>query len=756
MSYLENIAKDNVYENTLIPLKVDIVFRYDEFDSVSGTGLAETATKSIPSGLIPVDFYQSRYFANADNRYTNLAYYNYVKWTEVFPYTTPSFNEWSYDIDNNLIHIKSIPESNTYFKITCVVPISEKAITWYLDPLDNTTRKVRYLPYLASEVSVKSSIKDRLKEVQPVYSGSFSVNNTNGILDEVLHIIHNNQTSIDVYRISGNPSVENTNKIVNFICNDLSVNGEVVNFDVAQNNLQNKMLVDFESYGQINLSGSFGFDIDESRSEEKIPFIFGHVRGIKCFPTNWDATTASTSSNRNWIAGNVLNDTNTSVSSTGVLKPGKLEIDLDPAGDYIFRVGDRIRVDSLGNYAYPQIKSLTRTTFVKLTLDAALGASINLGSVTVSRPMCSRVFINQSGTATELMPFRDYQTTASSYTLDNGTNGYYRRVILTTSAESNVGISTMNAGASPDSYVVAHVYGPKLDGISYPIGSTDIGTHINMPAVAHPAAAIYMILRMVANLTDSDIDLDSFESLLAYEPVNQSPVSFLDPTSPNGDRSKIFDVVNGIARSYDLLLFKSNENKWKLVRNAAAPATTWIVRKKDLLFETLEYEHDYQRTFKTLVVSYDINNNPSLSDEVSDFRTYTTYTELGYPYYLDESSRSLISYAAPYTYSQANASPTADIGTTGPYKVAENIVNLENYRKIVYKVRLRKAFLAVDYGDKITLSLERLPGFTYVKGTERQVDCRVISITRSLNYIDLELEDSRYESYIGYDSDTYI
>lgn len=756
MSYLENISKDNVYENTLIPLKIDIVFRYDEFNSVSGTGLSETATKTIPNGFIPVDFYQSRYFKNGDNRYTTLSDYNYVKWNEVFPYSTPSFGEWSYDIDNNLIHIKSIPELNTYFKITCVIPISEKSITWYLNPLDSTTRKVRYLPYLASEISIKSSIKDRFKEVQPIYSGVLSVNNSNGILDEVLHILHNNQTNIDVYRISGNPSIENTNKIVSFICNDLSVNGEIVNFDVSQNNLQNKMLVDFESYGQINLSQSFGYDIDESRGEEKIPFIFGHVRGVKCFPTNWDATTASTSSNRNWIVGNVLNDNNTSVTSTGVLQAGKIEIDLDPAGDYIFRVGDRVRVDSLGNYAYPQIKSITRTTFVKLTLDSALGAPINVGSVTVSRTMCSRVFINQSGVATELMPFRDYQTTSLVYTLDDGTSGYYRSVILTTSAESNVGISTINSGLTADSYVVAHVYGPKLDGISYPIGSTDIGTHINLPAVAHPAAVIYMILRMVAVLPDTEIDIDSFEELLSYEPVNQSPVSFLDPVSPTGDRSKIFDIVNGIARSYDFLLFKSNENKWKLVRNAATPAKTWIIRKKDLLKENLEYEHDYQRTFKTLVVSYDINNNPSLSDEVSDFRTYTIYTELGYPYYLNDSSRSLISYAAPYTYSQTNASPTADIGTTGPYKVANNIVNLENYRKIVYNIRLRKSFLAVDYGDKITLSLERLPGFTYVKGTERQVDCRVISITRSLNYIDLELEDSRYESYIGYDSDTYI
>lgn len=757
MTFLTNIAKDDVYENTLIPLKIDIVFNISEFDSMSAAyGLGETATKSIPTGLIPVAFSQPRFSETANINLNTISYSSYFEWTEVYPFTaTPSFREWSFDRENSIIYLKSIPRFVDFFKITCIFPISVRPITWYLDPKDSTSKMVKYLPYINSDISVKSSQKDRLESSSPIFSGGFSVNNSDGFLDKILDVVHTKGNNCDVYRISGNPSVGNTNKIVSFILDDLNVSGEIVNFSATQNELQQKMVTVIEDYEDINLFELFSLDLDLDRSSEKLRFIFGHVRGVKLLPLNWDGVTASTSSNRQWLAGCVFTDTDTSVSSaSATLNSGKTVISgsvlNDSQGKIKYRLGDRIRVVQGAFTSYSIISAVNLAT-PSITLSSALSADFSAGSINVDRPMCSRVFINQSGTSTELMPFRDYTTT--TYQIDTF---YYRQIVLTTSAESNVGISTMNAGASPDSFVVAHVYGPRFDSISIPIGSTNIKSHLNLPAIAHPVAVIYLILSIIAEVPDDDIDLVSFEAMLNYEPTNQSPVSFSEPPTPTTNPSKISDIIRGIAQSYDLLVFKNNENKWKVVRNAAAASKTWIVRKKDIIGNALNYEHDYQRICQTVTVSYDINNNPALSGETLGYLTYTAYTGLGFPIYGDVTAKSLVSYAAPYSYSQASAVPTHNIGTTGPYKVAENIANLDNYRKIVYKVRLRKAFLPVDYGDKITLSLERISGFEYVKATERQVDCRVLSITRSLNFIDLELEDSRYESLIGYDSDTYI
>lgn len=759
MSFLENIAKDGVYENTLVLLPLDILVTYNDFDTLSGTGIGATATKSIPSGLIPSKFYQSKYRTDGTlSPYVLSSTPTYYDWSEVYPFTsTLSTAQWSFDYENKLLYIKSIPPNIDYFKITCVLPISIKPINWHIDPLDSSSRVVRYKPYLSSEVEVKSSLKDRLSSSSPIFSGGFSVDNSTGFMDEVLSLLNTKATPCDVYRISGNPSVENTRKIVSFILEDINVQGTIVNFQADQDDLNIKMVQEIDNYSEIDPPLSL-YDLELNRGDEKIPFVFGHARGIKCFPIDYKQSGSAISDNRGYVACHIISDLTSSVSSTGAtLNSGKTIISgsvlTDAQGKLMYRLGDRIRVVQGAYTSYPIISAINLGT-PSITISSALGGSFSAGSINVSRTMCSRVFINQSDTPTEIMPFRDYTTntiTISSYMI--------RRISLTSSAESNVGISTINAGASPDSYVVAHVYGPRYDSVSGPIdsiGSTDIKPHINLPAAAHPVAIIYLILRTVAFVSDDEIDLVSFENLLNYEPVNQSPVSFIDPIQPTNDRSKVKDIINGICQSYDLLLFKNNENKWKVVRNSAAPSKEWIVRKKDILNEELEYEHDYQRIFQTINMSYDINNNPSLSGEESGFRVYTEHTKLGYPYYFDESIRSLLSYAAPYSYSQASAVPTHNLGTTGPYKVAQNIANLDGIRKIVYKVRLRKAFLPVDYGDIIVLKLERIPGFRYVKVVENTVRCRVLSILRTTNYIELELEDSRYEESIGYDSDTYI
>lgn len=785
MSFLENIARDDVPENILAVLNFDIFFTQKEFDEiVSGSGTNAICRKKIPEGYRPTSFG----YAPVDSGGNIIS----EVFTEITPFDSdlPSSptRTWTFDRDNSQIYVRGLiaPEAGSedeeflaagynaaaitdMLLLRCTLPISQEAISWYLDPKDDQTSVVRFAPILQSSFELKSSFKDLPYGSVPNFSTKIDIDNSNGTLTPMLRSGKFAGAVAKIYRMSGTPRIDNVGLIFESEFENIRVRDESISLSLKsrRSSLNKEFVVVADKMSDVS-----AFTPARDRVDAKIKTIFGMARGLRCEVTEFNAS-ITTSFNREWLVCTSMGETELSLSISASIETvsGELiDIKITEGQGWYFgsnddarkklRIGDRIRIVQGGATAYrvivgpgepgdiPIAPSLGEKTY---RLDSPLGTSFDSGSCTVSRLHASRVFLNQDGEAYELMPFRDY-------TMPDPTSSDFIKLELTSSAESNVSANTINPTKD---FISGAFYGPRFEHTTINMGDTPIRSSWNMPAVSHPAFVIYLLLTESGAMTTDDFSVDDLEDYYENETndvgganlwMDRSPIGMVEPDSSFANRRKIADILRDIAISHHLFIYNDITGKLRIKMRRRLGGTNFTVTEKDIIGD-IEYTHDYGKTRSGATAQFDFSEVQNFVNEPSEFRQHTERSLIGRPFY--EASNFLRYRCTTVPSNEENIgglpyhSSKSSSMRNGPQRSANNVAQTAGLQRNIYKFKLKKSFSQIDYNDTITLKREQLPGFPFEKGILREITGNIVSISRSIDSVEIELEDSRMKNMVG-------
>jgi hypothetical protein len=620
---------------------------------------------------------------------------------------------------------------------------------------------VRFLPLLASQFNIKTSLKNSIYAAIPTFTSQLRIKNDSGFLLPLLQSGKFANCKATIYRMSGTPRTENVGILAEADLDDIKIQGETISIAISE--VQKDLGKQFGS-GPFVMADESTFTPLPQRSGANIKTVMGMARGLRLEVRDYNAT-INTSNNRNWLVCPALGENQLLLSITA---NASVSTKLTPAGygfgvggdeRLYFRLGDRIRITDGTNNEYrvivrneavgsPIPPSITFPG-LDLILDTPL-ATFTSSTATVRRYHAARVFLNQGGSSFELFPDRDYTMSVSS--------GYIV-LTLTSSAESNVGAATVNPNTD---FISGTFYGPRYEHTTYNMGATKVRSSTTMPAANHYTFLIYMIFDKIAGLAASKYSVADLEALFADHFSYYSTVSFgtyssgaiVEPSSSFATRRRIVDVLNDIALAHNLLIYVDIEGVIRVKSRVDTDGANFVVEDKDILGDIV-YEHSYSDAFAGARASFERAEVVNFLNEQPGERLFEINSEFGKPLY--NSSR-VLQFNCPVVQSRAfptifmQLTPIHDVtptDLTGPLTIATNVANVAAMQRNIYKLRLKKKFSRIDFNDTVTIRRERLPGFPYEKGVMREVTGDVVSISRDLNSIEIEIEDRRIRQLLG-------
>ena len=792
MSFLENIVRDDVPENILITLTFDIFFTVNEVDEVvSGSGINTISRKIIPEGFRPISFG----YTPVDQNGNPIA----LTWQEITPFTASlpgdPVRTWSWDRENSQIYFRGAaantsgenqefvtvatdlepPQTATRsLLVKCVLPISQEPVSWYLDPLDASTPIVRYRPLLESSFELRSSLKDYPYGALTRFSANLRIKNDTGILTPMLRSGKFAGNVTEIYRMSGQPRIENVRRIFSAELDRARIKDEAIDISIKPNRAGiNRDLI----IGHDRVSDVPSTTVAASRAGAKVRTVFGFARGMRLECISYSAS-ISTSTNRTWLVCPAMGETSASVSVTsdsyGTDAFGQHFIYLEqgvwywgPVGNERpkFRLGDRVRISDGSTTAFRTIIKGEQwptplginLSGINYFLDSALPGSLS-GDVTMSRQHASRAYLNQGGVAYELMPTRDYTTTVS---------GGYIRLVLTSSAESNVGANTVNP---VEDFISGYFYGPRLENTTVNMGDVEIQSGWRLPSISHPAFVIYLLLTQSGALEAGEFSLEDLEEYFTDNLGDSETtgsrnfgtgLALVEPSSPFANRRTLEQVLLDIATTFNLFIYTDLNGVLRIRRRFDMDGQNYVVEEKDIIGE-ISYDHDYGKAFSGARANFETADVTHFPDEPSGSRQFTARSLIGTPFYGTSSIfnfNCVVSKCDIYRPFGSTANETTvrrPYQPTSPVRVTTTVANSVGVQRNIYKFRLKKRFSLIDFGDTVTLRRERLPGFPYKKGVLREITGDIVSIARSIDSVEVEIEDKRMKQFIGRSMPEYL
>ncbi len=271
---------------------------------------------------------------------------------------------------------------------------------------------------------------------------------------------------------------------------------------------------------------------------------------------------------------------------------------------------------------------------------------------------------------------------------------------------------------NPNDVLSFSVYGPDN---TLGFGSNGSrGANLSLPSLV-----IYKIMNYYAGIASSRIDTAQFTSLAASTDVE---LGFALPDSAQGGFQN-YDKILASLTSADLLkLVFNNDNQYTLEK--AGPATSGKTLANDeILEDSFKYSINYNDTISDVVVEYDLSE----IDEAG-FVTGLQYTR-------SRGSNDVVRNLHLKTSEKTFKVPLFYSGHAGSLRSRLSSILGERQSKIT--VQTKNRFFDTTVGDTITLSLDQLPGFDFVEGTERTRKFKVLGFSKNLEQITLELEDQK-------------
>lgn len=646
---------------------------------------------------------------------------NYTRETTTAGLTANS--EFYYDHLNQRLYIYITTDPNASIPTNHLIAsfrnhYSNREKDWYETPTDSATETVHWEPYLLSIPETKQAVGDQLLGFAPITSTTADIANTDHKITAMIHDSSFYKTDIEGWHVVGDLTVANLNQFLRATVGSVSWNQERVTFQI----LDSYDLLNQEFRTSQSGSASDFYNISEFPATDPSYIgkpkrrVYGYIRGLKIVNIDYTSTANLESDNAVW--GIYFNDNS---SASGLIKIDDYMAE-SPTMTYgsltnkiyftsvvytqNFLVGDTvelvssfvssIRTVTAVDYSGKFITINTNYTFPDRTLSGNDNYRANV----------PRIFIEQNNVVKKAV----YGT---HYTLDVS-NGLLRATFIA-GYQASLGLTTPITHYDS---LIADVYGiAEGSGVGAP--SATYGVLTTGPAI------IYQILLSFVGIAAAQIDIASFA---AVDLTNNDQMGFAIPQDIGSDYPTYIDIINKILLTSFCRLFINNENKWSIAAIEASSVADDTIYDDDIV-KGISCSLTYSDIAYNIILKSDYRERGEKAGE-TEFREKTTQVKSNLANYLHKSKSSK-------TFSSYN------IDDTTAESLANKLLYVYGDRKAQYKLSLSRRFFDALINDRYTISREKLPGFTFLQGTERVRTATVTEVSKGANRVTLILDDQK-------------
>jgi hypothetical protein len=633
-----------------------------------------------------------------------------------FSTTSLSAGQWYFDFDSETLYVRMSDSSNPSTK-TVVVTYEIHAGTtdshWYRIPTDNSSRVVYFDPIVKVAPALKQTTSDILFGYLPVQTGSISLINAEHTLEKHIYDSSFSNAQILVYHWLDELTVSNTKLVYNGLCSDLSWNQDSVKIKTFDR-------VDALSNEWRNATNNFYTtalfsELDSRKSGKPIRYVYGVVDGF--VPVNVDYKSyrdaPTTSDNRvfSCIAQTGLSDLSRTVAASPSSTTTRTYLN-DAKG---FRVGDSVWFDrASGTDEYKLI------TYVDYASDFVEHSTLSGGAMVsgdnLKRSFVGKVSIIQQDVVYDAMFGRDYTTTVDIS--GSGASGF----TFSSSLESNL---SMPATLTGNDRIYCRIYGKANDVTlsASPVGSDDSETN----NLTNPVVVLVDILKRVALVSESDMNISSFTSLASS--VTEG-VGFAVPDRSNEAFKTIKDVLIQVLKSSFLRLFLDDDGKWKITQLGPMGSYDKLIEDDEILDGSIEAAYKYKDIVSDVVVTYAYREIPDDISAESDENTQSVVSTSTVAKYLHGVNKSKEFSSIHFRSADAQV-------------MADRLMYVLGDRENEIAIETKNRFFDTEISDIIQVSRTRMPGFDYDSDILRDRKFSVVETSKTLREISITLSDQK-------------
>ena len=637
--------------------------------------------------------------------------------------STLAAGEFYYDPETTILYIRksdsTAPSGSDYIVATYEINLATSPLNWYRKPTDSTTREVHWQGAVIDSPDVFEQVEDSVFGFQPVTTTSAVIENATGLLMEHLYDSSFKDCDIDMYSLVGELDTANIQKIYSGLVESAQGSNENVSLQI------NSRYAIFERNfdGQFFPSTISSTAVDPSYIGRPIPYIYGMVEGVRGVNVDY-LDPGSSTTNDKYIFGQagVINATKGGIThhlgpALGVPNSVTKTHLQSTAG---LRVGDRMK---LTNGVASLLHAATQTRYVEiLTIGddgdpyithAALASAMSpfSGEGDCFAYQVPRVSIIQDGKKYEAYPGRDYSVSTSSYLSITFVAGY----------DTSIGLPRV---LSASDTVFARVYGqetvPTFSAAA--VGAVDTETG----SLCNPISILYDILKSWVGISESDIDGTTFDTLADSFTER---IGFCTPFRSTDEFPTYHDIIEQILGTCLLRLAIDENNKWTVTQIGPLDASAETLTESDMRIDSYQFDVNFQEVLSDVVVEYalrDISENPNEYIGIGK-RVYATSD---YAKYVHNITRQKTFYSLHFESTDAQT-------------LATRLSYIFGDRQMKFRLRSGPSQADRQIGEVVTVSAQRVPGYSFSEGTEQTRDAVVIGVQKQIDSTSLSLDDQK-------------
>lgn len=623
---------------------------------------------------------------------------------------TLSAGQFYYDVDLARLYVRMTDSSNPSTKFvvaTYEIYAGTSAEHFYRVPDDNSTRQVFFDSLVSKAPELKQTQSDGLSGYVPVQSSQITLINAEHWAEKHIYDSSFNQRSIQVYHWLDTLEVDNVKLVMDGVMADISYDSTSV--QIAIKDSVDRLDQEFRNPGTSFWATSDFANLDRNYLGRPIRYVYGRVDGL--IPVNLDYVNnaPTTSDNRIWGVRSdktKLND----ITHTVIASPASTTTRIYLNSVSGFMVDDCVRVTK----TTPESVFITAVGANYIDITPALVSGVPVASDTVTRPTISRVSIIQNNVRYDALYIRDYTQNTS---LAADVLGF----TFDTSLEANLGLpSTL----SPNDKVFVRVYGKQNDvtlgGPSLGGNDTDTG---NLTA---PAPILIDLLKTRLGLAESSFNAASFTALNTY---TTEALSMAIPSNANSDFPTYKTILINIIETILLRFIIDKDTKFKVDIVKPLTTATKTIDELGILEDSFRYNFDYSDLISFVRVEYamrEVSDDAAISGSTSQVVTSTSDT-------------------ARYLHltSQQKTIKSLHLKEADAQALADHMAFIFGDRSGKLSFDTKNAFFDSELADTIEVNRIKLPGFDYDGSTVRTRNLSLISATKGLRRVSLEMLDQK-------------
>lgn len=623
---------------------------------------------------------------------------------------TVSDGDWFYDPSAQVVYFDNGSDPNGEF-ITAhyELYVGTFDASFNRIPTDSTSLVVYYEPLIIKSPAILQNISDVLFGFLPTQTSNISLSSVTGFFLRHLSDSSFFDAPIKIYHYLDKLETANVKQVVSGLGGNITYNDTTIDltvydgYQVFNQNYRNRL-------GDTFFAKSDFPNIDPIFQAKPIRKVFGVVEGFIPVNISYEANEPTTSDNRQWVVSNFesgLTTRSTSADTTPSTTTRTYVTNADgfTVGDsvYNFTTGESFlitAVNKAGNHYFDHSA---------VTTPASTGD-------TLTRSFVANVKIVQDGVVYTAKYQTEYTGFGSGVTSSSG-------FTFKTTLEASLG---MPRPLSPQDVVFCKVYGlatsATLGGSLFGSNSDTTGNRTN------PIVIAYTLIKDHLGLSEDELNLPSFTSL---EASITGEIGFAIPRFSTEEPYTYRKILEDIFQSELLKISLDDDNKFKIEQTAPLPGTAnKDVSDDEIIANSVRFEYSYTDIISDAIVAYAGSEVNSRNEAVAELSVKTVKA-------VSEVAQKLHKISKQKTFQSLHMfeADAADLASRLRYALGD--------RRGIATFKVKNRFFNTEIDDRIDINREKVPGFEYEQGTDRSISGAVISTTKSLTDITIQVDDQK-------------